>query len=143
LRVNVLVVMLGGGGCMAFERVAAGRFEVTYRDAADMGPEAQRDLLRKLEQDLAKGRATVLFQVQTLSVPHSVPQFWLEVTKRLAPGLCAMAIVSDNLAVRTAASGFSIANKMRGVKLVVKAFHQQELQGARTWCEQTRSAPPS
>jgi hypothetical protein len=128
---------------MAFARVGAGQFEVTYREEADMTPAAQRDLLITLEQELAKGRATVLFQVHTLAVPHTVPQFWLEVTKRLAPGLCALAIVSDSLAVRTAASGFSIANKMRGAKLTVKAFHVNELADARTWCAHARTPTPS
>jgi hypothetical protein len=63
-----------------------------------------------------------------------VPEFWLATTQRLAPkGLCAMAIVSDSIAVRAAASGFRVMNALRGVPIEVKAFKPGEAGAAAVW----------
>ena len=103
--------------------------------------EVTQRIIAELEQELAAGRTTVLFIVRTLDVPRSVPEFWFTVTQRLAPALCAMAIVSDSLAVRAAASGFSVTNRVRRVKVAVKAFTDAELEAAREWCRAAREQP--
>ncbi len=126
---------------MGYERTGPGNFEVRYATVEDMDPKVQAALLQNLEHDLATAPASVLFVVETMSVPRAVPEFWLTVTKRHAPRLCAMAIVSDHLAVRTAASGFSVANRIRNVKLEVKSFHKNELEAARSWCRAARLKP--
>lgn len=118
----------------------SGHFEVDYATTEDMDPALQQKLLEAIKRALTEGAVSVLFTVKTLSVPRSVPEFWFSVTKDLAPGLCAMAIVSDSLAVRTAASGFSVTNKMRGVKIAVKSFTPSELEAARRWAGETRAA---
>lgn len=65
--------------------------------------------------------------------------FWLDATRTHTPRLCAMAIVSDSLAVRTAASGFSVTNRVRGVHVQVKAFPKADLEHARHWCQTVRA----
>lgn len=117
-----------------------GCFEVTYAVADDMDPRHQQKLLEALERGLAHGPVSVLFVVHTLSVPREVPEFWFRVTKQLAPKLCAIAVISDSLAVRAAASGFSVSNKVRRVKVNVKAYQGSELEAAREWCASTRAA---
>lgn len=125
---------------MAYERVGGRHFEVSYQTVDDMDPELQASLLTAIERELKSGPVSILFRVNTLDVPREVPEFWLGVTKRLAPGLCAMAIVSDSLAVRAAASGFSVTNRVRRVKVSVKAFKPEDVSGAQAWCEVVRTA---
>lgn len=123
---------------MTFEHTAPGHFEVRYSTEADMAPEGQAQLLASIEGALTAGAVSVLFLVASPSVPASVPKFWLEVTKRLAPGLCAMAVVSPSLVVRTAASGFSVSNRLRGIKVQVRAYDDTALDEARAWCADVR-----
>ena len=74
---------------MSYRRRSNGHYEVQYATAADMLPQAQQDLLKALEQELATRTISVLFLVDTLTVPRSVPEFWLDVTKRMTPSaLC-------------------------------------------------------
>ena len=134
--------MVGHARPMSFARVGRGLFEVSYGSVQDMQPELQRGLLRAIEDELASGPVALLFAVNTLDVPRSVPEFWFTVTRRLAPGLCAMAIVSDSLAVRAAASAFSVTNRVRKVKLEVKAYTVAQAGEARAWCEAARSVSP-
>lgn len=125
---------------MAFEVREPGVFHVTYATETDMDPAAQERLLKALEAELTRGPVGLVFQVASALVPHAVPEFWLGVTKRLAPRLCAMAIVSPSLAVRTAASGFSVANALRGVAVAVKAFGPTDGAAALGWVRALRAA---
>ncbi|MBL8919574.1 MAG: STAS/SEC14 domain-containing protein [Myxococcaceae bacterium] len=115
-----------------------GHVEVTYGTVEDMAPALQPALLAELERALATGPVSVLFQVHTHEVPRTVPEFWLQVTRRFAPGLCAIAVVSESLAVRTAARVFGISNDLKGVPIAVKAFAPTELASARDWCQRAR-----
>lgn len=119
---------------MSFERKSQGYFEVKYARVEDMAPGLQRELHEALRQDSQLGQVCVLFLVETLEVPRSVPEFWLNVTRELAPKLCALAVVSDSLAVRVIASGFGVSNRLRYVKVVVKPFTPAQLEEAREWC---------
>lgn len=123
---------------MGYTQSAPGHFEVSYANADDMDPSRQPELVAALTHALTRGPVSVLFTVETLNVPASVPEFWLGVTKALAPKLCALAIVSDSLAVRATASGFSVANHVRHVPLEVRAFAAAELETARAWCRARR-----
>lgn len=127
---------------MPFTRTG-GHFEVPYAEAADMDPALQSSLLDDLRVALGEGRVSVLFLVKAIDVPRAVPAFWFSVTQQLAPGLCAMAIVSDSLAVRAAASAFSVTNRIRRVKVAVKSFTAAELETARRWCAAERAASSS
>lgn len=115
-----------------------GHMTVTYSSIDDMAPALQPALLSELERALVQGPVSVLFLVHTHEVPRSVPEFWLQATRRFAPGLCAIAVVSESLAVRTAARVFGISNDLKGVPITVKAFRQSQLAAARDWCEQSR-----
>lgn len=117
-----------------------GHFEVVYATDDDMDPAQQQKLLEAIRRGLTAGPVSVLFEVKTLSVPRAVPEFWFSVTRQLAPNLCAMAIVADSLAVRAAASGFSVTNRVRHVKVEVKAFTPSALEQARRWCADSRAA---
>jgi hypothetical protein len=128
---------------MAFTRKGERHLEVTYAAVADMEPAMQRTLLEALRREVQGGRTSILFVVETLDVPAAVPKFWLEVTKELAPGLCAMAIVSDNLVVRTAASGFSVSNRLRRVPVEVRAYPRNDLHLAEQWCAEVRAKAPA
>jgi hypothetical protein len=117
-----------------------GLIHVVYAVEADMMPERQRELLATLEHELAHGPVALLFSVpQAAGVNKAVPTFWLEVTQRHAPNLCAMAIVSPSMVVRTAAHGFSVANKLRRVSMAVQAFTDERL-GERWASEQLERA---
>lgn len=91
-----------------------------------MRPGLQKELVAALEQAVELGPVAVVFTVkQAAGVDRSVPAFWMEVTKRLAPRLCTMAIASPSMVVRTAAHGFSVANKLRRVTMAVSAFESE------------------
>lgn len=124
---------------MGFRRTA-GHVEVEYLSAEDMDPAAQPQLLDAIVRELERSPVSVLFVVNTLDVPRSVPEFWFGVTRQYAPRLCAMAIVSESLAVRASASGFSVTNRVRRVKTAVRSFLPADLELARAWCAQTRAA---
>lgn len=126
---------------MSFERKSQGSFEVTYATVEDMAPALQRELHEAVRRDSRLGRVCILFKVDTMEVPRSVPEFWLGVTRELSPQLCAFAVVSDSLAVRVIASGFGISNRVRRVKVEVKPFTAAQLEEARQWCRQHH--PPS
>lgn len=105
-----------------FEEIHPGVLLVTYADAAALAVEAQKPLLARLEEK--RGPVSIVFHVHdsVRSVPMAVPTFWLAVTAREELQLRAFAIVTSHAAVRVAASGFGIANKVRGVQLPVSTF---------------------
>lgn len=127
---------------MTFHRAGRGHFEASYTTDEDLLPSAQEALGKALEEELATRRLSVLFVVEHAAIPRSVPEFWLKVTAQLAPRFCAMAIVSSHLSVRSAATAFSVTNRLRSVKLAVKAFTPAELETARKWCSELREAAP-
>lgn len=127
---------------MSFSKKAGGCFEVIYAQVQDMDPAAQQSLLEALERETSDRPTSVIFVVETLDVQPTVPKFWLEVTKKLAPRLCAMAIVSDNLVVRTAASGFSVSNRLRRVPVQVRTWPRSDLHLAEQWCAEVRATAP-
>lgn len=107
--------------------VHKGLFHVVYAAEPDMKPDQQSALLHSIEGELKHGPVAIVFSVKQASgVDKAVPAFWLDVSKRLAPKLCAMAIASPSMVVRTAAAGFSVANKLRHVDLAVHAFSDEE-----------------
>lgn len=115
---------------MAFSLKQAALIEVRYGSVADMEPDHQAALLSLIGSELVKGRVGLVFEVHVVSVPRAVPEFWLATAQRLAPkGLCAIAVVSESLAVRAAASGFRVMNALRGVPIEVKAFKPHEIRG--------------
>lgn len=118
-----------------------GILQVEYGNEADMDPAQQTALITLLENEVARGPVGVLFLVQSASVPRAVPEFWFGVTTRLAPKLCAMAIVSGSVAVRAAASGFGVTNSLRGVQVAVKAFRAGQQADALSWLRSHRPSP--
>lgn len=104
---------------------------VTYADVGAMAVARQKPLITRLEEK--RGPVTLVFDVQdsVRSVPMEVPVFWLAVTAREELQLKAFAIVTTHAAVRVAASGFGIANKVRGVKLEVRTF--EAVKAATEW----------
>lgn len=123
---------------MEFTHDDDGHFEVTYNSLKDMNPAKQSELLAKLEEQLKKTPVSILFTVEKLAVPRIVPEFWLTVTTRHAPRLCAMAVASDSMAVRAAASFFGVTNAVRRVKIEVQSYTLAERKQARAWCQQMR-----
>lgn len=124
---------------MTYVKKAPGCFEVIYARPEDMDPTAQKELLATLERELKGQPCSILFLVETLDVPPAVPKFWLEVTQRLAPHLCAMAVVSDSLVVRTAASGFYVSNRLRQVQTQIRGFAPEDRHLAEQWCTEIRA----
>lgn len=125
---------------VTFRRAGHGHFEASYVTPEDMLSSSQEALVAALEQELPSRSLSVLFVVEAATVPREVPEFWLGVTAKLAPRLCAIAIVSPSLAVRSSTIAFSVANRVRSVKLAVKAFSPAELEAARQWCAAQRAA---
>jgi hypothetical protein len=126
---------------VSFERKSQGCFEVKYATVEDMAPGLQRNLREAVRKDTQLGPVCILFKVDTMDVPKAVPEFWLEVTRELSPRLCALAVVSDSLAVRVIASGFGISNRVRQVKVSVKAFTRAQLDEAKSWCREHHPLP--
>lgn len=123
---------------MAGRVVEPGLVEVTYETAADMEVTAQQPIVRLLEAECRARPVALVFLVRNVSrVDLAVPRFWQQVTKRLAPSLRAMAIASKSLAVRTAASTFSVANLLERVPLKVQAFADE--QEALAWAREQKS----
>jgi hypothetical protein len=121
--------------------VKKGLIHVVYEAEADMLPDRQVALMKDLDKELAGGLAVLVFNVKKAAgVDKAVPAFWLDVTKRLAPKLCAMAIASPSMVVRTAASGFSVANKLRQVRMAVQAFDDDAK--ALKWAAEQLGAQP-
>lgn len=113
---------------MSFDLVRKGVIRVVYETADGMLPNRQGPLMEAIERELARGPVALVFTVYSArSVDKSVPAYWRDVTQRLAPQLCAMAINSESLAVRTAARGFSVVNTLRRNEIVVRAFESEAL----------------
>jgi len=127
---------------VSFRRAGHGHFEANYLTPDDLLTPAQEALEKALDEELPTRRLSVLFSVEVAVVPRAVSEFWLGVTSRMAPRLCCLAIVSSHLSVRSAVAAFSVANRLRGVKLAVKAFTPAELELARRWCSEQRAAAP-
>lgn len=123
---------------MNFVQPTSGHFEVTYGVAGEMQPGAQAALVRELEQAVKTTPVSVLFRVEVRTVAREVPEFWLGESKRLAPQLCAFAVVADSIAVRAATRAFAITNGFSGVRLEVRPFTPAELETVRRWCETVR-----
>jgi hypothetical protein len=110
-----------------FREVDPGLFRVHYRTGADLNPELQQPLVAAVEAASKNGPTAITFVLEAAirSVELSVPTFWLGVTSRAELRLCAMAIVTTSAAVRTAAKGFDIANKVRRIPLEVATFEAE------------------
>ncbi|MFT3708765.1 MAG: hypothetical protein QM817_14040 [Archangium sp.] len=108
---------------------------VTYADAGALAVANQATLISRLEEK--RGPVAIIFDVHDAvrSVPMDVPTFWLSVTGRRELEIRAMAIVTHHAAVRVAASGFGLANKVRGVATKVDTF--ATVPSAVEWAAQT------
>jgi hypothetical protein len=118
-----------------FEEIQPGVLLVTYADADALAVPKQAPLISRLEE--RRGPVTIIFDVQDAvrSVPMDVPTFWLGVTSRKDLAIRAMAIVTHHAGVRVAASGFGLANKVRGVATKVETF--PTVSAALEWAERT------
>ena len=126
---------------MSFRTIGPNVLEITYATAEDMAPENQSALKTTLERLTKNARLALCFQVGRLpKVDAAVPMFWLEITKVLSPNLCAMAIVSDSIAVRSAARGFGVANALRSVAVEVKAWAPAQTDEALTWLREVAAS---
>jgi hypothetical protein len=117
----------------SFEQPSPGFFVIRYQSGDDLAPNAQRALLTALEEASREHELRLLFLVggSILSVDRSVPSWWLGVTARSELRIRKMAIASPSLAVRAAALGFGITNRIRQVKIDVEAFKDEG--EARVW----------
>lgn len=124
---------------MSHRVVEPGVIEVIYESADEMLPQRQSALRAVLDEQLQGGPVVLVFCVRkVVAVDPSVPAYWLEVTKLLAPRLCGLAIASPSMAVRAAARGFSVGNVLRQVESDVQAFaHEDE---ALDWAKARRRA---
>lgn len=115
-----------------------GTFVVRYEQPGDLLPSLQTELVDALRASCARRKTGVIFLLddQVTWVDTSVPNYWLQVTATL--GLSGMAIVTRSAAVRVAATGFRLANIVRGVKLPVQSFEEEA--PARTWMESALAA---
>ncbi len=113
-----------------------GLFVVTYRVPAELAPDHQKPLIDEVVRAGANGPTGIVFSVgiDIREVDTRVPTFWLGVTSRRDTGLAAMAIVTSSVAVRVAATGFGLANRVRGVPIQVKTFG--DVAQAATWVSQ-------
>lgn len=124
---------------MSHRLVEPGVIEVLYESAAEMAPPAQEPLQRLIERSLEAGPVALVFRVHRVPVVDAaVPKFWMEMTRQLAPGLCALAITSPSMAVRAAARAFSVMNTLRRVEVDVQAFIDED--EALAWARTRRSA---
>ncbi|MEW5738174.1 MAG: hypothetical protein AB1938_04575 [Myxococcota bacterium] len=111
---------------MSVRVVEPGIIEVVYESADDMAPARQGALRALMDTQLAHGPLALVFVVrQVPGVDAAVPKYWLEVTRRLAPRLCAMAVTSTSMAVRAAARAFSVANTLTRVAVDARAFRDE------------------
>ncbi len=110
----------------SFDERAVGLFVMRYGDVSELLPEHQTALVDELVASSAARPTGVAFVLADgiTWVDPSVPKFWLEVTGRVR--LAGMAIVTASAGVRVAASGFRLANVVRGVKLQVATFDGEE-----------------
>lgn len=110
-----------------------GVLRVRYEDAKQMAPLRQQPLLEAIREHAKAGPVAILFEVGPAIrvVSPAVPAFWLTVTGQPENRLCAISVVSPSLAVRTAASGFGIANSLRRIPLVLRAH--EDLVEATAW----------
>lgn len=108
---------------MACELLEAGLLKVVYATDEDMQPKAQRVVADAVAAELRKGPLGLLFVVPDIPrLDTAVPAYWLEVVSKSAPRLCAMAIASRSMLIRTAATSFGVTLKLRRIKHAVKAF---------------------
>jgi hypothetical protein len=104
-----------------------------------MRPQRQAALRAVLDEQLKAGPVVLAFCVwKVVVVDPSVPAYWLQVTRRLAPRLCGLAIASPSMGVRAAARGFSVATVLRQVELDVRAFARED--EALDWAKARRRA---
>jgi hypothetical protein len=106
------------------EQIEPGVFVVRYHESQDLAPEHQAGLVERLKAASQAGRVAVIFVVgpAVTSVDVSVPTFWLTATNDPSLRLAALGVVSPNVAVRVATSGFGAANVVRGMRFRVKSF---------------------
>lgn len=110
-------------------------FVVNVALSAPLLAATQAAVVEALRRYGTQQAAGVLFHVEAgvRAIDPAVPNLWLGVLEEPAVRVAAMAIVSDSLAVRMAASAFDIANILRGKPVTVKAFPANERQVAQTW----------
>lgn len=111
-----------------FVETNVGLFVVHYETPKDMLPAAQSDLVAAVEAAAFAVPVGLVFIVSDAvrTVDMSVPTFWLQLTAREELRLRAFAIVTNSSAVRVAASGFGLANRIRKLKLEVQVFKTQQ-----------------
>lgn len=123
-----------------FSQPEPGLFHVRYAEPADLLPERQAELVAAIEGASRASRVGIVFEVSPAirSVDMSVPGFWLQLTSRSDLGLRAMGIVTRSAAVRVAASGFGLANRLRQLPIQVETF--AELDAAMAWARAALAA---
>jgi hypothetical protein len=106
------------------EQIEPGVFVVRYHESRDLAPERQAELVEQLKAASKERRVAVLFVVgpAVTTVDVCVPAFWLTATNDPALRLAALGVVSPNIGVRVATSGFGAANVVRGMRFRVKSF---------------------
>ena len=116
-----------------FTHDGSGLFAVRYEVNDDLLPERQEPLVSALRESVLQRKTgiVVVLSPDIAGVDSSVPAFWLKVTATLT--LAGMAIVTPSAGVRVAASGFRLANVVRGVKLPVETFDDEA--AGRAWLE--------
>jgi hypothetical protein len=106
------------------EQIEPGVFVVRYHESEDLAPERQGPLMEQLKAASRERRIALLFVVgpDVRSVDGAVPSFWLAATSDPALRLAALGVVSPNVGVRMATSGFGAANVVRGMRFRVRSF---------------------
>ncbi|MDX2013303.1 MAG: hypothetical protein SFW67_24115 [Myxococcaceae bacterium] len=102
-------------------RIEPGLVVVRYATKEDLAPTHQYGLLEFLDELSLDGPIAVVFDVPSMRVDASVPNFWLDVVKT-RPTLVAMAIASASTPVRLAAESFAVALRLRRHPLTVRTF---------------------
>ncbi|MHB8878337.1 MAG: hypothetical protein ACYC8T_31970 [Myxococcaceae bacterium] len=109
---------------MVYEKLAVGLFVVRYSRDSELDPEQQGALVGEVKRIGAGQKVAIVFVLaeQVWTIDPKVPAFWLGVTGDRGVHLAAVAVCSASIAVRMAASGFAIANTLRGLETSVKSF---------------------
>ncbi|MCU0695979.1 MAG: hypothetical protein MUC96_05570 [Myxococcaceae bacterium] len=121
-------------------RIEPGLVVVRYATREDLAPTHQYGLLELLDELALDGPVAVVFDVPSMMVDASVPNFWLDVVKT-RPTLVAMAIASPSAPVRLAAESFSLALRLRRHPLKVRTF--LTVNEALEWATAARQAAAS
>jgi hypothetical protein len=117
--------------------VAPGLIEIAYTGPEELSVDRQSETLRLVEQQCEQHPTAIYFVVANVGrVDFSVPQFWQKVVQRLAPRLCALAVSSPSLAVRTAAAAFRISIVLTRLPLKVGVFERAD--EAQQWSREAR-----